>query len=275
MGIVNVTPDSFSDGGLLYPRGHPAAAVAHARRLVDEGADLLDIGGESTRPGSDPVDETEELRRVLPVLEQLAASGPVVLSIDTTKAAVARAAVAAGARIVNDVSGGRSRELLQAVADTGAAYVLMHTRGTPKDMQRHAGYADVVAEVYEYLAEGLRRCAAAGIDEEAVIIDPGLGFAKTAEHNLALLRALRQFRSLGRPVLVGASRKSFLGRVLDEAAADDRLEGSLAAAAAAVAAGGAVLRVHDVAGTVRVARVTRAIVTGELDWPPAARAAHG
>jgi dihydropteroate synthase len=269
MGIVNVTPDSFSDGGLLYPDRHPAAALAHGRRLEAEGADLLDVGGESTRPGSDPVEAAEELRRVVPVVEGLA-GGTALVSVDTVKPAVARAALDGGAVVVNDVSGARSPELLEVVAASGAAYVLMHTRGTPKDMAGHAYYDDVVAEVYEYLAEGLRRCVAAGIDERAVAVDPGLGFAKTPEHNLALLRALRQFRGLGRPVLVGASRKSFLGRLLGDAPADDRLEGSLAAATAALLAGAAFLRVHDVAATVRVARVTRAVATGALDWPPPA-----
>jgi dihydropteroate synthase len=262
MGVVNVTPDSFSDGGALYPDGHPEAAVAHARDLVAQGADLLDVGGESTRPGADPVPADEELDRVLPVLEGLAGVG-VPLSIDTAKAEVAEAAVAAGAVLVNDVSGAADDALLRVVADTGAAYVLMHTRGTPQDMAGQASYDDVLAEVYEFLAAGLDRCAAAGIDPARVLVDPGIGFAKTAEHNLALLHGLRQLRGLGRPVLVGASRKSFLGALLD-AEVDDRLEGSLACAVAAVGAGAAVVRVHEVAETARALRVAHAIALGRV-----------
>ncbi|MDQ3973766.1 MAG: dihydropteroate synthase [Actinomycetota bacterium] len=268
MGVVNVTPDSFSDGGLVFPRDHPDTAVGHARRLVAAGADVLDVGGESTRPGAEPVDVDEELRRVLPVLERLRDS-PAPRSIDTMKSAVAKAAVAAGATIVNDVSGARDPELLDVVAASGAGYVLMHTRGRARDMQSLAVYDDVVAEVHEFLAAGLERCTAAGIVAEQVVVDPGLGFAKTADHNLQLLRALRQLRGLGRPVLAGASRKSFIGAVLDAPDPSDRLEGSLACAALAAAQGAAVLRVHDVAPTVRVARMVRAIATGDVSWPPA------
>lgn len=269
MGILNVTPDSFSDGGALYPGGHPGTAVAVGLRLLSEGADLLDVGGESTRPGAQPVESSEELRRVLPVIEALAGEGACV-SVDTSKAVVARAATAAGAAIVNDVSGARDPALLDAVAQSGAGYVLMHTRGTPADMQRRATYDDVVAEVYEFLADGLERCEEAGIPFDHVLVDPGLGFAKTPKHNLALLRALRQFRGLCRPVLVGASRKSFLGEWLGRADPADRLEGSLACVAAAVSCGAAVVRVHDVRPTVSVARVTHAIATGHAEWPVAA-----
>lgn len=280
MGVVNVTDDSFSDGGRLYPDGHPQAGIAHGRQLARQGADILDVGGESTRPGAAPVGPGEERRRVLPVVEALAADGCVV-SVDTRKASVARPALAAGARVVNDVSGAADPELLEAVAAAGAAYVLMHTRGTPEDMQRRTDYGDVVAEVYEFLAEGLDRCAAAGVDTSRVLVDPGIGFAKTAEQSLALLRALRQFRGLGRPVLLGVSRKSFLGPLAvlrGEAAAgagaggagaggpDQRLEGSLACAALAVADGVAVLRVHDVPPTIRVARAARAVRTGHTGW---------
>jgi dihydropteroate synthase len=266
MGVVNVTPDSFADGGLLYPDGHPDRAVAHAQELVAQGADILDVGGESTRPGAEPVEVAEELARVLPVLEALR-DVPVPCSIDTRKAEVARAATAAGAAIVNDVSGGADPDLIAAVAESGAAYVLMHTRGTPADMQQHATYQDVLAEVYEFLADGLERCVAAGIDRARILVDPGLGFAKTAEHNLVLLRGIRQLRGLGHPVVVGASRKSFLGTLMDGAAPDDRLEGSLACAALAVAGGVSVLRVHDVRQTVRLARVAHAVGTGLQQWP--------
>ena len=269
MGIVNVTPDSFSERGELYPGegrgGHPQAAVDHARRLVEEGADILDIGGESTRPGASPVGQAEELDRVLPVVEQVTRLGAVV-SIDTTKAEVARAALAAGAQIVNDVSGARNPDLLAVAAEAGAGYVLMHTRGTPAEMQQLTDYDDVVAEVYEFLAQGLERVTAAGIDPERVLVDPGLGFAKTATHNLQLLQATRQLRSLGRPVVIGASRKSFIGSLLDQAPASERLEGSLACAVLAVADGAAVVRVHDVAPTVRAVRVTQAVVQGDTSW---------
>lgn len=260
MGVVNVTPDSFSDGGALYPDGHPERAIAHGRALLAEGADLLDIGGESTRPGAKAVAADEELRRVVPVVEALAAEA--VISVDTVKPQVARAALAAGARIVNDVSGGADRALLEAAAEHRALYVLMHTRGTPERMQALAEYDDVVAEVYEFLAEGVRRCAEAGIEPDCVLVDPGIGFAKTAAHNLALLGALRQFAGLGRPVLVGASRKSFLGAILDGAPPEDRLEGSLACAALAASAGAAVVRVHDVRETLRVVRTVAAVERG-------------
>jgi dihydropteroate synthase len=268
MGIVNVTPDSFAEQTPLYPDGHPAVAIDHGLQLIAEGADILDVGGESTRPGATPVAEAEELQRVIPVVKELAGAGHAV-SIDTSKAAVAAAALEAGAAIVNDVSGARDKDLLRVSAEAGAAYVLMHSRGTPQDMATLTDYSDVVAEVYEYLAEGLERCAAAGIATDRIIVDPGIGFAKNAEQNLQLLRSIRQFRSLGRPVLIGASRKSFLGALLDGAGTDDRLEGSLASVAAAVERGAAIVRVHDVAASVRVARVARAIATASLDWPAA------
>lgn len=266
MGVVNVTPDSFSDGGLTYgaKKPHPQTAVGHALHLLDQGADLLDVGGESTRPGADPVAEADELRRVIPVVDAL--HGRAVISIDTTKPAVAQAAVDAGAAIVNDVSGASDPALLEVVADTGAAYVLMHARGRPKDMRSRAVYDDVVAEVYEFLAEGLRRCAEAGILTGRILVDPGLGFAKRPEHNVALLRALRQFRGLGRPVVIGASRKSFLGVLLGEADTDDRLEGSLASAAVAVDAGVAVIRAHDVGPTARLTRVAQVLSQRLDDW---------
>lgn len=262
MGVVNVTPDSFSDGGVLYPTEHPARAIAHGEALLDQGADLLDVGGESTRPGAEPVAASEQLARVLPVIEALA--GRAVLSVDTTSPEVAGAALRAGAVIVNDVSGAADPALLELAAEHGAAYVLMHTRGTPAHMQELTSYDDVVAEVYEFLADGLQRCASAGIPLERVALDPGIGFAKTAEHNLRLLGALRQFRGLGRPVLVGASRKSFLGAVLGGAPVQDRLEGSLACAALATQHGAAILRVHDVAPTVRVVRTAAAVVSQSM-----------
>ena len=266
MGIVNVTPDSFAEQAPLYPDGHPRTALDHAHALAQQGADILDVGGESTRPGAEPVDADEEMRRVVPVVEELAGAGYTV-SIDTSKAAVAQAALSAGAMIVNDVSGGRDAALLAATAEAGAAYVLMHSRGTPQTMATMTEYSDVVAEVYEFLAAGLQRCVEAGIATDRVIVDPGIGFAKDATGNLELLRSVRQLRSLGRPVLIGASRKSFLGALLDDAGPADRLEGSLACAAAAVSDGAAIVRVHDVAPTVRAVRVARAIATASLEWP--------
>lgn len=257
MGIANLTPDSFADGGVAYPEGHPAAGLALARGLLAEGAAVIDVGGESTRPGATPVPTAEEIRRVVPVVEGLAADGAVV-SVDTTKPEVARAAVAAGAQIVNDVAGGEP-DLLEVVAETGAAYVLMHSRGTPATMRGLTDYDDVVAEVTAFLAEGLARCAAAGIDLERVAVDPGIGFAKTAEQSVALLRAVPGLRGLARPVLIGASRKSFLAALLDGAPVTERLEGSLAVAAVAAAQGAGILRVHDVAATVRAARVGAAL----------------
>jgi dihydropteroate synthase len=262
VGILNVTPDSFSDGGTHYDADdHPGAAIAAGRALLAAGADVLDVGGESTRPGAEPVAVDEELRRVVPVIEALAADGA-RLSIDTTKAQVAREAVAAGAVIVNDVSAGAlDDELLPTVADLGVPYVLMHMRGTPQTMQQAPVYDDVVGEVFDFLADQLADLEALGIPATRVIVDPGIGFGKTGTHNLQLLRRLRQFTSLGRPVMVGTSRKTFLGRLAGTSAPDDRLEGSLATAALAVGAGARLVRVHDVAETVRAVATAQAVVS--------------
>jgi len=257
MGIVNATPDSFSDGGLFLDAG---AAIAQALRLADEGADLVDVGGESTRPGAAPVPDDEELGRVVPVIAALRARGfPLPISIDTRKAAVARAALDAGADLVNDVSGLADPSLARVVAEAGAPIVLMHSRGTPEDMQRRAVYGDVVQEVAAELEQALGRAAAAGIPRERTILDPGLGFAKTAEHNLVLLARLGELRALGRPILVGPSRKSFIGRIAGSAAPGDRLPGTLAAVTAAVVAGAELVRVHDVAAARQAALVAAAI----------------
>ncbi|MBW3659734.1 MAG: dihydropteroate synthase [Actinobacteria bacterium] len=265
MGILNVTPDSFSDGGSHYTAAdHPGPALAHARAMLEEGADVIDVGGESTRPGADPVPEDEELRRVVPVVEALAADGAVV-SIDTSKANVARQAVAAGAAIVNDVSAGTSDGLLlQTVAELDVPYVVMHMRGTPRTMQRDPRYTDVVAEVYDFLSDQLRRLDLLGVPAERVVVDPGIGFGKTVTHNLELLRRVREFTSLGRPVLVGTSRKSFLGAVTGVREASARVEGSIVTAAHAVGNGAAIVRVHDVAETVRAVTMARAVVTGDV-----------
>lgn len=258
MGILNVTPDSFADGGVAYPQDHPGPAISRGRTLAQEGADLVDVGGESTRPGADPVTADEELGRVVPVVTALAGAG-IVVSIDTRKSDVADAALQAGAKVVNDTSGAADDGLLDVAAKAQCAYVLMHSRGTPADMATLTDYTDVVAEVYEFLLEGIDRCVSAGIARSRIIVDPGIGFAKTAEQNLALLRDLRQFRGLGCPVMVGASRKSFIGK-LTGTDVGDRLPGSLAVAALATGpSGAACLRVHDVAETVQAVGLAHAI----------------
>jgi dihydropteroate synthase len=259
MGVLNVTPDSFSDGGDHFDASHPDDAVAAGLALLEAGADVVDVGGESSRPGAEPVDTDEERRRVLPVIERLASEGAIV-SVDTTKSQVAREAVAAGAALVNDISAGALDGLLLAtVADLDVPYVLMHMRGTPRTMQRDPRYTDVVGEVYDFLAEGLLRLEEAGVDPAKVVVDPGIGFGKTVEHNLELLRRLREFTSLGRPVLVGASRKSFLGTVSGEEDPAGRLAESLAAASLAVSGGARLVRVHDVPETCRAVSVAHAV----------------
>ncbi len=256
MGIVNATPDSFSDGGRFLD---PAAAVDQASRHADEGADLVDVGGESTRPGAPPVPADEEIRRVVPIVERLRARGfPLPISVDTSKGAVARAALAAGADLVNDVSGLADPDLGRAVAEARVPVVLMHTRGTPADMQARAVYADVMGEVVAELREVLARAARAGIDLGAVVLDPGLGFAKTAEQSVELLARIGELRALGRPLLVGPSRKSFIGK-LTGAPVTDRVPGTIAAVVACVLAGVELLRVHDVAPCRQAALVAAAL----------------
>jgi dihydropteroate synthase len=244
MGVVNVTPDSFSDGGLFLDADN---AVAHGERLVAEGADILDIGGESTRPGSEGVPEAEELRRVIPVIERLAGI-EARLSIDTTKLAVARAALAAGATIVNDVSGFRFEpELAGLVAGAGADCVLMHMLGEPRTMQSDPRYDDVVADVKAFLEERLRFAVSEGVPEERVWLDPGIGFGKTVDHNLELLRRLDELAAIGRPLVIGTSRKSFLGKLTGGRAESERLPGTIATNVMALERGATVFRVHDVA----------------------------
>lgn len=255
MGIVNVTPDSFSDGG---HHASVEAAVAHGLRLVDEGADILDIGGESTRPGAEPVDEATELARVLPVVEALASRTAVPISIDTTKPAVMRAALAAGAGMVNDVMALRSEGALEALAASRAAVVLMHMAGEPRTMQEAPAYDDVVGEVHRFLAERVFACEMSGIDKRRIVIDPGFGFGKALEHNLALLVQLKRFTEIGVPVLAGLSRKSSLGQITGRAVAD-RLAASVAAHLVAVQNGAMVVRVHDVAATVDALKVWAAV----------------
>ncbi|HEX9305930.1 MAG TPA: dihydropteroate synthase [Anaeromyxobacter sp.] len=256
MGIVNATPDSFSDGGRFLD---PDAAVAEALRHAEEGADLVDVGGESTRPGAPPVPVEEELRRVVPVIERLRARGFLLpISVDTCKGEVARAALAAGADLVNDVTGLRDPELGRAVARAGVPVVLMHMRGTPADMAARAVYDDVAAEVAAELRAALARAAAAGVSAESTILDPGIGFAKTAEQGVELLARVGELRALGRPLLVGPSRKSFIGK-LTGAPVGDRVPGTLAAVTACVLAGVELLRVHDVAACRQAALVAAAL----------------
>jgi dihydropteroate synthase len=256
MGIVNATPDSFSDGGRFLARD---AAVAHAERLLAEGADLLDVGGESTRPGAADVPPAEEIARVAPVIAALRARGVAApISVDTRKAEVARAALDAGADLVNDVSALADPALARLVAERGVPVVLMHMRGTPADMAARATYRDVVEDVAAELGAALGRAVAAGVRREQVILDPGLGFAKTAEQSVALLAALPRLRALGRPLLVGPSRKSFVGAI-SGAPVGDRLPGTLAAVAACVLAGVELIRVHDVAPARQAALVAAAI----------------
>ncbi|HEX3917476.1 MAG TPA: dihydropteroate synthase [Caulobacteraceae bacterium] len=258
MGIVNVTPDSFSDGGRFLD---PAAAVAHALRLADEGADILDVGGESTRPGAQPADATEEIARVVPVIEGIRARSAIPMSIDTMKPAVARAAVAAGAGLWNDVTALTwSPASLETAADLACDVVLMHMQGDPRTMQAAPRYDDVVAEVAAYLAARAEAAMAAGVARERIWIDPGFGFGKTAGHNLALIRGLSRLAALGFPVLVGASRKSSISRIAGDRSGDaGRLGGSIALALAAAAGGAAAIRVHDVAETKQALAVAAAI----------------
>ena len=256
MGIVNVTPDSFYDGG-AHP--DPDSAIVHARRLLKEGADILDIGGESTRPGSAATDTSGEIARVVPVIEALARDGALV-SVDTRHAPVMRAAIAAGARIVNDITAlTGDAESLAVVAETGVAAVLMHMQGEPATMQKAPHYADALTEIEEYLAGRLAACRAAGIPFEKLAVDPGIGFGKRPQHNLELLAGVARLRELNAAVLIGASRKSFIGMLSHGEKAADRLPGSLAAALAAADRGADILRVHDVAETLQALTIWRAI----------------
>ncbi len=257
MGIVNVTPDSFSDGGQFLDT---PAALAHAEALVEEGAEIIDVGGESTRPHAAPVSEDEELRRVMPVIEGLATRLRVPISIDTQKAGVARAALAAGASVVNDIAANRADPALwHWVAEAGAGYVCMHMQGTPQTMQADPRYQDVVEDVGEFFADRLARLHACGVASEQVILDVGIGFGKTLDHNLELLRGLEWFKRFERPLLLGASRKSFMGSLLG-AGIEARLPASLACAAWAVAKGVHIIRTHDVAATLQALRMTEALL---------------
>lgn len=273
MGVVNVTPDSFSDGGRYID---VAAAVAHARQLVAEGAEIIDIGGESTRPGAEPVSEAEELRRVIPVIEACTAgrwpatggdsqgSGPrYVVSIDTMKPAVARAAMAAGASIINDVTGLRDPAMLAVACETGAAVIAMHMQGQPRDMQDAPHYEDVCAEVREFFRQTYDRCLACGMIAARIAFDPGIGFGKALAHNLALIRNLASLRVAARPLVLGVSRKSFLGKALGTTALEDREWPTIALTSLGRAKGASVIRVHSVRPNVEALRMTEALLTSE------------
>jgi dihydropteroate synthase len=259
MGVLNVTPDSFSDGGEF---AGIEAAVRQAEKLAAEGAAIIDIGGESTRPGAEPVAEAEELRRVLPVVERLATDSRFVLSIDTMKPAVARAALAAGAEIVNDVTGLRDPEMREVVRASGAGAIAMHMQGRPRDMQRAPYYDDVVAGIRNFFRQSFSACLACGIDPMRLAFDPGIGFGKTVEHNLALLRNLDAMRVGGRPLVLGVSRKSFLGQ-LGGGLPADRLWPTVALTSYGRARGANLFRVHEVRPNFEALRMTEAIVNGE------------
>jgi dihydropteroate synthase len=252
MGILNITPDSFSDGGKYLDI---SKAVARAEEMVNEGADIIDIGGESTRPGAKSVPLEEELRRVIPVIKEVRRKVDVPISIDTQKAEVAREAIEAGANIINDVSALRADpEMVKVVRRYDLPVVLMHMKGRPRTMQRNPHYKDVISEIYDFLAERISWAKEQGIDEEKIIIDPGIGFGKTLEHNLEIIRRLQEFRSLGRPILIGTSRKSFIGMILN-LPPQERLNGTLASCALAIINGADILRVHDVKEVRQLAKV--------------------
>lgn len=265
MGVLNVTPDSFSDGGRFIDA---EPALEHARRLAGEGADLIDIGGESTRPGAAAVSADEEIDRVVPLIERLVATLDIPISIDTSKPEVMRAAVAAGASMINDVTALTTDGSLAAAAELGVPVCLMHMQGTPRTMQSDPQYDDVVDDVFDYLADRVRACEAAGLARERLIVDPGFGFGKTLAHNLSLLHGLERFQGLGLPVLVGMSRKSMLGAVTGRAV-EDRVSASVAAALMAVERGAHIVRVHDVAATVDALRLWQAVRQSNAEADPA------
>jgi len=257
MGILNVTPDSFSDGGRFH---NLDAAVAQAEKMVEEGVDIIDVGGESTRPGADPVSLKEEAERVVPVIEYISKHLSVPVSIDTCKAEIARRALDAGAELVNDISALRfDEEMAEVVRHNGCPLILMHMLGTPKVMQQNPSYDALMPEIVSFLAERVDFAAEKGIKLEQLVIDPGIGFGKTVEHNLAILLRLRQLKAIGRPILIGPSRKATIGKVLD-AEVDDRIEGTAAAVAMGIANGAHMVRVHDLKEMIRVAKMTDAIM---------------
>ncbi len=257
MGILNVTPDSFSDGGLHI---ETADAVERAFRMVDEGTDIIDIGGESTRPGSEPLSQDDELRRILPVIGALAKRLKIPLSVDTYKAETARRAFDAGASMLNDISGARfDPDMPRVAAEYGVPVVLMHIRGTPGNMQVNPTYAALIPEIIDYLRGSIRKVLDAGVRDNMIIVDPGIGFGKTFEHNLTILNNLQEFGVLDKPLLVGPSRKAFIGRILGGASPRERVEGTAAAVAISIMKGADIVRVHDVKEMARVVRVADSI----------------
>jgi len=265
VGVVNVTPDSFYDGGLYF---EPARAIERALTLAAEGADIIDIGGESSRPGSIPIPAKEEKKRILPVVEVLRQKNDVLISVDTTKAEVAEAALAVGADIINDISAGRfDPQMFPVVARAKAAVILMHMKGTPRTMQLAPHYDDVLGEVKAFLGERLEAAESCGVARESVLLDPGIGFGKTLEHNLTLLNNLQFFEELGRPLMVGISRKSFIGKIL-KLEVKDRLEGTIAASVVSILRGASLLRVHDIQAVKRAIAVAEAILSQGAVAPP-------
>jgi dihydropteroate synthase len=257
MGILNVTPDSFSESARFFDF---ELAVEHALRMEEDGADIIDIGGESTRPGAETVTQEEELRRVIPVIETLAPRLRIPISIDTYKATVARKAVEAGASMINDISGLKfDPEMASVAARAGVPVILMHIRGTPRDMQKDPVYTDLIGEILDYLRDSIRMAENAGVSRSKIIIDPGIGFGKTFDHNLQIIKRLGEFRTLGAPILMGVSRKAFIGKILGGAGPDERLEGTAAAVAISVLNGANIVRVHDVKEMAKVVKVADAI----------------
>ena len=259
MGILNVTPDSFSDGGRYLDASR---AIAYAHQMIEDGADIIDIGGESSRPGASPVSTDEELARVLPVIEALANGTEALLSIDTYKPAVARSALQAGANIVNDITALGNADMAEIVAAMDAGLILMHMKGVPRTMQRSPVYRDLIPEILIFLRQRIDKAQTEGVCPDRIMIDPGIGFGKTGEHNLEILRCLDRFRSLEKPILIGTSRKAFIGKILNLPNPDDRLEGTAATVAWAIAHGADVVRVHDVKPICQVTQMTDAIYRG-------------
>jgi dihydropteroate synthase len=263
MGVVNATPDSFSDGGLFFDKER---AVRHAYELVRDGADMIDIGGESTRPGAEPVTLEEEIRRTVPVISEISKHIGVPVSIDACKAETARQALEAGASMINDISGLRFDPGMACIAARyGSPVIIMHIKGRPGDMQKSPVYEALIPEIMDYLREGVRIAVQAGISDDRILIDPGIGFGKTFDHNLFILKHLAEFAGLGKPIVVGVSRKAFIGKVLGDLPASERLEGTLAAVTAAVLNGADIVRVHDVKETVRAVKVADAIKRGCME----------
>jgi dihydropteroate synthase len=257
MGILNVTPDSFSDGGLYFEK---SLAIERAKQMVEDGADIIDIGGESTRPGAEPVSLDEELNRTIPVIEALAKEIKVPISIDTYKSVVAEKALNAGASIVNDISGLRfDPEMAKIVAKYKVPVVIMHIKGTPRNMQKEPFYENLIAEIKQYIEDSINIALNTGIDKDKIIIDPGIGFGKTFEHNLEIIHRLSEFSTFGKPVLIGLSRKAFIGKILNNASPLERVEGTAAAVAISIMNGANIIRVHDVKQMTMVAKVADAI----------------